>query len=414
MKKVILLNVVVFLMVFGAMETKAAEIEIIHVSPYGYTYGVVLGQVSGVTPSDYYVWVYIYVPPYGWWTKPSYVAPRTTIESGGSWMCDITTGGTDQYAVKIAAFLAPDGDILPKIGGAQCLPSSLYQDYPYAETIRYNKISFSGYDWLVKRSHARVGPGPNYFSDSNDNVWVDANDHLHLAIIKEGEDWYCSEVIADFIGGYGTYIFTVKGRVDLLDENIVLGLFTWEDCAPEYYYQEIDIEFAKWGYPENDNAQYVVQPYYEIGNMHRFNVDCSTQDTTTNIFTWSRDKITFRSYYGDFSLVLTAEDMITSWFYTRSSNIPPEGAENPRINFWLMSGLAPTDGNDAEIVIKSFQYIPDITAEIDFIDFARFALYWLETECGACGGADLDSDEDVDPNDLKKLIENWLECSFLQ
>lgn len=34
-------------------------------------------------------------------------------------------------------------------------------------------LLFSGYEWLVKSSVITVGPGPNYFSDSDENVWVD-------------------------------------------------------------------------------------------------------------------------------------------------------------------------------------------------------------------------------------------------
>src|SRR5436305_806293 len=56
-------------------------------------------------------------------------------------------------------------------------------------------ISFSGYTWAVKASTGRVGPGPNYFSDSTNNVWVDTQGRLHLKITKVGGRWNCAEVI---------------------------------------------------------------------------------------------------------------------------------------------------------------------------------------------------------------------------
>ena len=46
------------------------------------------------------------------------------------------------------------------------------------------------------------------------------------------------------------------------------------------------------------------------------------------------------------------------------------------------------------------------TCFIDFVHFARFAKYWLESGIGL--PADLYEDETVDLLDLKKFIEEWL------
>jgi len=47
--------------------------------------------------------------------------------------------------------------------------------------------------------------------------------------------------------------------------------------------------------------------------------------------------------------------------------------------------------------------------DVDFIDFALFAHYWQQTNCGKCGGANLTgSDGNVDVNDLQQFTENWL------
>jgi exo-beta-1,3-glucanase (GH17 family) len=63
------------------------------------------GQCYGIKPSDYKVAVYIKV--YGWWTKPTWDEPTTYIFSDGTWSCDITTGGFDETATDVAAFLIP-------------------------------------------------------------------------------------------------------------------------------------------------------------------------------------------------------------------------------------------------------------------------------------------------------------------
>ena len=47
--------------------------------------------------------------------------------------------------------------------------------------------------------------------------------------------------------------------------------------------------------------------------------------------------------------------------------------------------------------------------DVDLIDFSMFALYWMETGCGDCGGADLAGDDSkVDWADLKVFTENYL------
>src|SRR5262245_21295616 len=68
-------------------------------------------------------------------------------------------------------------------------------------------ISFSGKTWLVKSSTGKVGPGPNYFSDSTDNVWVDAGGRLHLKITKAKGKWSSAEIVSADSFGYGTYRF---------------------------------------------------------------------------------------------------------------------------------------------------------------------------------------------------------------
>src|SRR4051794_38180284 len=105
---------------------------------------------------------------------------------------------------------------------------------------RAREISFSGYTWTVKNSRsAAVGPGPNVFSDSTNNVWVDSRGRLHLKIVDAGGTWTCAEVIAQASLGYGTYRVTYDTSVDAFDPSVVLALFTWKDSAPQWH-REID------------------------------------------------------------------------------------------------------------------------------------------------------------------------------
>ena len=81
-------------------------IELTSVPPYG-TGELLRGRVTGVDPAGYLVAAYIFVPPNGWWTKPTIAAPRTSIQPDGTWECNVATAPTDVYATRIMAFLIP-------------------------------------------------------------------------------------------------------------------------------------------------------------------------------------------------------------------------------------------------------------------------------------------------------------------
>lgn len=216
-------------------------------------------------------------------------------------------------------------------------------------------IEFSGRLWDVKSSGSELmGPGPNYFGNTSDDVWVDANGDLHLNISYRNGRWYSSEIISQEVLGYGTYTFTLGSRVDQLDPNIVVGLFTWDTFAPEYAYREIDIEFSRWGDPDYFNSSYTVQPYTTAGNTYPWETTLAGPDSTHS-FTWAHDRVDFASYQGD-----PAGETIQEWVY-QGSDIPPEGSPeagaNARINFWLFGG-APSDGQEAELIVKSFEFTP--------------------------------------------------------
>jgi hypothetical protein len=331
-------------------------IEFAYVPPYG-SFENLQGRAMCVTPADYKVAVYIYVS--GWWTKPYWAWPLTAIRTDGSWTCNITTGGTDQLATRIAAFLVPNGYNPPLMSGGQTLPTELLNNAVAHVMVDrepvFRTIEFSGYAWKVKASETRAGPGPNYFSAGEQDVWVDESDRLHMRIVYRNGRWYCTEVFTAEPLGYGTYTFTLASRVDQLDKNVVLGLFTWDDTAPEYNYREIDIEFSRWGEEGGDNSQFVVQPWDHTGNRHRFNMELQG-DYSTHSFDWSVGSVQFLSFQGHESPP-DPSDQIESWLYT-GLDIPPEGQGQARINLWLLNGNPPSDGQEIEVVIEAFEFVP--------------------------------------------------------
>jgi hypothetical protein len=60
-----------------------------------------------------------------WWIKPTLAQPKTVILPDGTWVCDITTGGIDEQADAIAAFVLPRGTEVPVALGAAALPPAL-------------------------------------------------------------------------------------------------------------------------------------------------------------------------------------------------------------------------------------------------------------------------------------------------
>lgn len=104
------------------------SIEFTYVPPYGNWGKKLKGQVYHVKPIEYNVAIYIKVNGGGWWTKPYFNAPLTIIQCDGSWSNYITTGGIDNLAIKIAAYLLPEGYTPPLMSGGGTLPAELDQN----------------------------------------------------------------------------------------------------------------------------------------------------------------------------------------------------------------------------------------------------------------------------------------------
>ncbi|WP_154045353.1 glycoside hydrolase family 16 protein [Salegentibacter salegens] len=201
-------------------------------------------------------------------------------------------------------------------------------------------------EWIVRKTDQDLaGPGPNYFSDVEENVWVDGEGRLHLKIRQVGGKWQCSGVSLRRSLGYGKYIFYLASDLTDLDPNVVAGLFTYMNDN-----EEIDIEFSQWGDPQNINAQFAVQPSYIDGNKVRFDIMPRDNNLSTHFFDWKPNNIKFGSYHGH-SLEPKPDDLINSWLYN-GENIPPDSNERLKINLWLFRGAAPKDMQEAELIIE--------------------------------------------------------------
>lgn len=206
-------------------------------------------------------------------------------------------------------------------------------------------LEFSGYTWNVKNGN--FGPGPNWWTDANSDVYTDANGAVHLPIVNKNGTWYSSEIYLPNSLGYGTYRFETASRVDSIDPNMVLGLFLYQDDT-----HELDIEYSRWGWAAGPNLGYTVQPYTIKGNNVQYNVTLQDSPVIDEI-NWQADRIIFQTSQNGV--------VLKEWTYTGANNFVP-GGERVHLNFWLMSGLAPMDGKNTEVVINKFEFIPQNTS----------------------------------------------------
>ncbi len=285
------------------------------------------------------------------------------------------------------------------------------------------RMDFAGYEWRVKSIY--TGPGPNLFSASDDVASIENDGSMKLGISLGGTSWRCSEVTIEDALGYGTYRFKTRGRMDLLDRNVVFGLFLWE--YPQCYSgnvnwwnpaSEFDIEFSRWGNsdPNYETGQFVAQPYDWWGNISRFDIPRNeTGELVTSEFTWYADRMECKAWVGHADSP-TSETILHEWTY-RGPHLPRPGQPRVHLNMWLLNGEAPTDGRDAYVWVDDFTFIPetppvppcpaDLNGDnaVDGGDLGVLLGGW-----GTGGPTDVNADGTTDGGDLGVMLGAWGAC----
>lgn len=217
--------------------------------------------------------------------------------------------------------------------------------------IAATSLSFSGYTWTV-RDQSLSGPGPNYWSSSSSNVWLDSEGHLHLKIRKDASTgrWLCSEVITNQSFGYGTYVWEIEGRVDSLDRNIVFGLFNYKSGDDGHH--EMDIEFARWGNNAWPNYNYTVYPQTGSGSVSSTAELKLNGSYTTYRFVRNSSSVSFSGFHGH---TQAASNAIFPWTTPSGYNVSTE-ALPVHINLWLYNGNVPSNAKEVELIVHSFKF----------------------------------------------------------
>jgi hypothetical protein len=190
---------------------------------------------------------------------------------------------------------------------------------------------------------------------------VDESGALRLRLRREGGRWYAAELGLARSLGYGTYRVELGSRVDDLDPNVVVGLFTWSD-DPAFANRELDIEFARWGDPAAaSNAQYVVQPA-AADSTYSFRIS-RTEEGASLELRWSPGRAEFGASAvpagpgaGSDEPPSPAERPGGAAWSFSGPKVPPAGGERFRINLYLFRGRPPADGREVELVVSGFSF----------------------------------------------------------
>ena len=220
-------------------------------------------------------------------------------------------------------------------------------------------LTWKGYDWNVT-----TGGMAGVAEGDPSNVSVDSNGYLHLKITKNGTTWTAAELYSATNLGFGTYQWQVSGPIDRMDHTVVLGLSPYGPAAGVGTdgYNEIDTEFSQW----NDeighvNMDWGVYPATKAGKHAEddffFSLNGGTETTTRMV--WSSTSVVSTVFSGFVPLGASTNQLNTNTYAPAdpTDNIPQQ-AVPVLLNLWCYEAV-PSSGNDVEVILQDFQFIPE-------------------------------------------------------
>jgi hypothetical protein len=292
-----------------------------------------------------------------------------------------------------------------KCGGFACNPAKCDGRQPPALTPEAPLYCFPDYqdrmrytwsDYIVEaKEGASCGPHNNRFTKDTVDFSSSNGGELTLQFkYQRGIGWSGSEVRVVPVDdqqqfSYGTYTFTVKDIVhqntntgeilgNILPPSLILGLFSWDStelyAINENYNHEVDIEISRWGIPDNEDVQFVVQPP-ETQTIYRFrssNGNSLSQANQWYEFTWEPNKIIWTTSSGGGTYyTYSTEDSIDLGGSDRVQCLPAN--MEIRINLWNFDGaVTPMDMTTdemVEVVISDFAYTPSDLTHVEDGDY---------------------------------------------
>ncbi|HXT26878.1 MAG TPA: hypothetical protein VN749_18820 [Candidatus Eisenbacteria bacterium] len=312
-----------------------------------YKTGVIEGRATGTRPGQRIV---LYANTDGRWGVCRQAGqPFTNIEADGRWKASVHLG--IQYAALLVdpTYSPPEQtESLPIVGNGVVTLAVVNGEGPAPVLPSPKILNFSGYEWTTSTGPIFHAGRRNFFDPAN--VWTDERGTLHLRISGSPGKWTAAEVKLTRSLGYGTYRFQVRD-VSHLEPSALLTLITWDGFGTESNRRGLHVELGRWGYLDNTNVNYVVQPYYVPANFVAFR---ASPGLYTHSFRWEPGKITFSTVAG--SGKTTGGRVINQHVFT--SGVPPPGGESVRIALYVFyQGHIPLR-NENEVLIDKFEYLP--------------------------------------------------------
>jgi hypothetical protein len=275
--------------------------------------------------------------------------PFTNIEADDRWKALVHMG--IQYAALLVdpTYNPPEQtESLPIVGNGVVALTVVNGEGPAPVLPSPKTLNFSGYEWTTSTGPIFHAGSRNFFDPAN--VWTDERGALHLRISGKPGKWTAAELKLTRGLGYGKYRFQVRD-VSHLEPSALLTLISWDGAGTESNRRELDIELGRWGYLDNDNVHYVVQPYYVPAN---FVASRMPGGVYTHSFRWEPGQVTFSTVAG--SGDTDAGHVINQQVFT--SGVPSPGSESVRIALYVFHlGRIPLK-NENEVIIDKFEYLP--------------------------------------------------------
>src|SRR5271163_4915381 len=312
-----------------------------------YKTDVMEGRAAGARPGQRIV---LYAKTDGrWGVCRQSGQPFANIETDGRWKASVHLGL--QYAALLVdpTYNPPDQtESLPIVGNG-VVALAVVNGEGAAPVLPSPKIlNFSGYEWTASAGPIFHAGSRNFFDPAN--VWTDERGALHLRISGSPGKWSAAELKLTRSLGYGTYRFQVRD-VSHLEPSALLTLITWDGVGTESDRRELDVELGRWGYLDNDNVHYVVQPYYVPANFVAFR---APPGAYTHSFRWEPGQVTFSTVAGSGN---TGSGRVINQHVFTSGVPSPEG-ESVRIALYVFHlGRIPLK-KETEVIIDKFEYLP--------------------------------------------------------
>jgi hypothetical protein len=317
------------------------------IEDYDYKKDTIEGLATGARPAQRIV---LYAKTDGrWGVCRQSGQPFTNIEADGRWKASVHLG--IQYAALLVdpSYNPPaQTESLPTVGNGVVALAVVNGEGSAPVHPSPKILNFSGYEWTTSTGPIFRAGSRNFFDPAN--VWTDERGALHLRISGSPEKWTAAEMKLTRSLGYGTYKFQVRD-ISHLEPSAVLSLVTWDGVGTENNRRELDIELSRWGYLDNTNVNYVVQPYYVPANYFPFRVPPGLY---THSFRWEPGKVTFSTVAG--SGDAGGGRVINQHVF--NSGVPSPGGESVRIALYVFhQGHIPLK-TENEVIIDKFEYLP--------------------------------------------------------